>query len=455
LFKRISAIAFIWICTTVAWMILGGTIFWRTYSSDDKLQSKVGSTWGTKQQQLPPSARYWKTEQRSVEREIDGKKVVRTEPLTYAHDLPLGSSRIDVDLDLAHRQKGLLWYSTYGVRFAAEYQFTNQSAEDQLVSFSLPFPAQQAIYDDLIMEVNGRPIAFSSDTSAASGTAEVKPGETAVLHVAYRSQGMDSWEYKLGQDVAQARNFTLNMRTNFKDIDFAENTLSPTEKHATSGGWELTWKYLNLVSGFVIGTSMPERLQPGPLAGQISYFAPVSLFFFFFLMFIITTARNIELHPMNYFFLACAFFAFHLLLAYLVDHLSIHVAFALCSLVSVFLVVSYLRLVVGMRFAALEAGSAQLVYLVLFSYAFFFKGFTGLAITIGSIITLFVVMQATGRLNWTEKFAAYTPNHATESAAAVGLSNAICLADRATRYGFVSSDWIIHGSSRANPAGDD
>jgi hypothetical protein len=76
-----------------------------------------------------------------------------------------------------------------------------------------------------------------------------------------------------------------------------------------------------------------------------------------------------------------------------------------CSAVSVFLVVSYLRLVVGLRFAALEAGLAQLVYLVLFSYAFFFKGFTGLAVTIGAIVTLFVVMQMTGKVKWSEKFA--------------------------------------------------
>ena len=57
-----------------------------------------------------------------------------------------------------------------------------------------------------------------------------------------------------------------------------------------------------------------------------------------------------------------------------------------------------------MRFAAIEAGLAQLIYLVLFSYAFFFKGFTGLAITIGSIVTLFVVMQMTGRIRWEDKF---------------------------------------------------
>ena len=405
--KRIGAIAFIWLCTTVAWMILAETISSRTYTSDEKLQSKVGSTWGTKQEQSPPTAYYWTTEEKKTETEFNDKKTVRTEQVTVGHDLPPQSSRIDVDLDLNHRQKGLLWYSTYAVKFAGVYQFTNPTSETQIVNFRLPFPAQQAIYDDLLMEVNGRPLAFTSDASAASGKVEVRAGEVAVLHVAYRSQGMDSWQYKLGDDVAQARNFALNMNTNFKDIDFAANTLSPTEKRETSRGWALSWKYVNLVSGFQIGMSMPEKLQPGPLAGQISYFAPVSLFFFFFLMFIITTLRDIELHPMNYFFLASAFFAFHLLLAYLADHISIHLAFAICSLVSIFLVVSYLRLVVGMRFASVEAGSAQLIYLVLFSYAFFFKGFTGLAITIGAIATLFVVMQATGRIKWSEKFQAY------------------------------------------------
>src|SRR5579872_649985 len=392
-------------CTTVAWMILAETISSRTDISDEKLQSKVGSTWGTKQEQSPPTAYFLTSEEKKTETELNGKKTVRTESTTVGHELPPDSSRIDVDLDLNHRQKGLLWYSTYGVKFAGVYQFTNPTSETQVVNFRLPFPAQQAIYDDLLMEVNGRPVAFTSDASAASGKSEVKAGEVAVLHVAYRSQGMDIWQYRLGDNVAQAHNFTLNMRTNFKDIDFAANTLSPAEKRETAQGWTLSWKYVNLVSGFQIGMSMPDKLQPGPLAGQISNFAPVSLLFFFFLMFIITTLRNIELHPMNYFFLASAFFAFHFLLAYLVDHISIHLAFAICSLVSIFLVVSYLRLVVGMRFAAVEAGSAQLIYLVLFSYAFFFKGFTGLSITIGAIVTLFVVMQATGRIKWEEKFA--------------------------------------------------
>jgi hypothetical protein len=360
---------------------------------------------GNTQEQSPPTASYTITELRNVTREENGKSVVRTEKYETEIPVKLTASRIQVDFHLDPRQKGLLWYSTYQVQFAGDYSFRNDSADPLTFCFRFKFPAQKAVYDGLTMQVNGTKISSTTDDQGAGGQAVVGPGETAVFHIAYRSQGLNSWKYKLGDGVAQAHDLNLTMRTNFRDIDFADDTLSPTAKQRTADGWDLTWRYSDLISGFQIGMTMPEKLQPGPLAGEISYAAPVSLFFFFFLMFIITTMRNIDLHPVNYFFLATAFFAFHLLLAYLVDHISIHAAMIIASLVSIALVVSYLRLVVGIRFAALQAGTAQVIYLIVFSYAFFWKGFTGLAITIISVITLFVVMQATGRIRWSEKFA--------------------------------------------------
>jgi hypothetical protein len=320
--------------------------------------------------------------------------------------LPLESSRIRVNIHLDPRQKGLLWYSTYAVDFAGDYVFRNTTDQPQNVAFRLTFPAQKAVYDELQMKIDDQTVSVSTDEQGTVGRATILAQTDAKLHIGYRSQGLESWRYKLADGIAQAHDFQLTMQTNFREIDFADDTLSPTAKLLIPGGWELSWQYSNLVSGFQIGMTMPEKLQPGPLAGEISYAAPVSLFFFFFLMFIIATLRNIDLHPLNYFFLATAFFAFHLLLAYLVDHISIHAAMAIASFVSVLLVVSYLRLVVGMRFAALQAGTAQLIYLVLFSYAFFWRGFTGLSITVIAIITLFVVMQATGRIRWSDRFAA-------------------------------------------------
>jgi hypothetical protein len=374
--KQIAAIGFILGATSVGWFILGNTVYMRTYDSGARLKPGVGTTWGTAQTQRPPSAK------------CNGGALLPE------------SSRVDVRLGLDHRQKGLLWYSTYVVDFAGTYVFRNPGTEAAPVLFTLPFPAEKAIYDGLTMEVNQKQVVFAATPQTASTTVAVAPGETAILRVAYRSQGLDRWTYKLGDSVTQSRDFQLVMRTNFKEIDFPLNALSPTEKRERPDGWDLTWRYTNLISGFEIAMAMPEKLQPGPLAGEISYFAPVSLLLFFFLMFMITRLKGVELHPMNYFFLATAFFAFHLLLVYLVDHVSIHAAFAICSLVSIFLSISYLRLVTGWRFALVEAGLAQFVYLVLFSYAFLLRGFTGLSVTIGCILTLFVVMQLTGKVRW-------------------------------------------------------
>jgi len=421
MFKRIAAIAFIFGCTAVAWAILGSTIFYRTYNAESGLSGRVASTWGAPQAQAPPViAREWH-EQKTVEVEEKGKKTTRTESYLRSEPVKIDASRVKAGLHIDYRQKGLLWFSTYTVDFDGAYTFQNPTPREEEFVMQLPFPAQQAVYDNVQLLLDDKPLTVTFSGSQAVARTKIAPGTMGVLYAAYRSQGLDSWRYSFsrasgdgstarenadggGKEISQARDFQLLVKTDFSGFDFPDNSLSPTEKRRTANGWELEWNYQNLVSGFDIALKMPQKLQPGPLAGRISYFAPVSLFFFFFLVFILSALRGNDLHPMNYFFLACAFFAFHLLLAYLADHISIHAAFLISSIVSVVLVVSYLRLAVDLRFAMVDAGLTQLIYLVLFSYAFFFEGFTGLTVTIGSILTLFVVMQMTGRIRWEEKF---------------------------------------------------
>jgi hypothetical protein len=97
------------------------------------------------------------------------------------------------------------------------------------------------------------------------------------------------------------------------------------------------------------------------------------------------------------------------LFSYSVDHLSIGVAFALSSVVSVVMVVAYLRLVVSSKFAFYQAGIAQLVYLVGFSLAHFARGYTGLTITVLSIATVFLIMMLTGKIRWSDVLARANP----------------------------------------------
>ena len=402
---RMTAIVFIFLCTAAAWGILGSTVMLRTNNQDSNLKGAVGQLWGAPQRQLAPIVHYQTTEQVNVESTVGNKKVTTTRTETANHSLLLDGSDIKVNLNLEHRQKGLLWYSTYRVQFDSKYRLTNYTSAEHDFFFNFSLPAKDGIYDNFRLAIGGKEIPnLQFNEGKVWSSVKIAPGQSETVEVSYGSQGLDEWWYDFGGNVSQVKNFSLAMQTDFDQIDFPQSGISPTQKTPGGNGWELKWQYANLLSGVKIGMLMPRKLNPGPWVSEVSYAAPVSLFLFFFVVFLLTTIKKIKLHPMNYFFLGAAFFSFHLLLAYLVDHVSIHLAFLICSVVSIFLVVSYLRLAVGNRFAFVEAGILQFVYLVLFSYTFFFERYTGLAITILCIITLFIAMQFTGRVDWDTLF---------------------------------------------------
>jgi hypothetical protein len=389
MFKRIAAITFIYFCTVVGFVILSGTVIVRTETQDSKLRSAVRQLWGSKHIQYAPTV--------SLANKHD------TVPVEV---IPLESSDIEVKLSLKHRKKGLLWYSTYKVDFDGKYVIKNPFSEGQSLRLDYSFPAEGAVYDDFRFIIDGEPLEnISSSSGKVQQMLDTDKGQVKTVQISYKSQGMSEWQYAFGSNINQVKNFRLVIYTDFEDIDFLEKSISPTSKERSGSGWKLTWEYGNLLTGFNIGLIMPQKLNPGPWVSRVTLAAPVSLFLFFFVLFVFTTVRKVKIHPMNYFFIGAAFFSFHLLLAYLVDHISVHLAFWICSAVSVFLVVSYMRLVVGLRFALVETAIWQLIYLVLFSYTFFFRGYTGLAITILCICTLFVSMQFTGRVDWDRIFA--------------------------------------------------
>jgi len=404
--SRLVAIGFIYLCTAIAWWILAGVTSSRTHQADEGLRDRVEQLWGAPQIQQPPVAVLVRHDTSQIETEVHGVKTRKTITKRITEPVALDASDIRAALGLEPRQKGLLWYATYRVRFDAAYTLTNPQRSRQVVEIALPFPAQRAVFDDLRFEIDGKPWLQPpvAKDGRITGTVELAPEERVTLRAGYRSQGLNSWTYALGSGVSEVRNFRLALTTDFNDVDFPEGGMSPTRKELTDNGWHLVWEFRRLVAGVNIALVMPQKLQPGPLAAEISAFAPVSLFFFIVVLLAIGIVKNIELHPMHFFFLAATFFSFHLLFAYLADQVSIHVAFGTATVTSLFLTISYLRAAIGGRYAYLAAGTAQLLYLVLFSYAFFFKGMTGLAVTLGAIVTLFVLMQLTAPVNWRAVF---------------------------------------------------
>lgn len=415
---RLAAIAVIYVATAIAWAILSEVTDSRSRDTYGRLgysegggqagRASVQKLWGSAQIQRAPQAWTIHTE-KQTQLNDKGKPVAK---LVEKQDpVVLSSSRVKTDIQLDPRRKGLMWYSTYRVKFAGDYSVRNEFADKRRFFVRFAFPPGQSAYDNVLIEVKGKRVYPGADlTNGVVAPVELEPNEQAAIRVSYGSQGLDTWHYKLTDDeaVASVRDFEAVINTNCSDIDFPENCLSPTHKNY-SEGWKLAWKYGDLISGSNVGISMPQRLQPGPFASRLSHFAPVSLLFFFAVLIILGTVKGIRLHPVNYIFLAATFFSFHLLFSYLVDHLAPFQSFLVASAVSLFLTISYLRLVVDWKFSIFQAGLWQSVFLVLFTYAFFFEGYTGLTITIGAIITLAVLMQVTGRVNWDEMLARQSP----------------------------------------------
>jgi inner membrane protein involved in colicin E2 resistance len=409
--SRLLAIAVIFLGSTIAWSALGSSVVIRTGEFNQQLGREVALLWGGPHTQLAPEA--WVARPRQTTEtvvETKGGQTVSREVTKTVTDwalAPMASTRADADLDLEHRQKGLLWYDTYQVAFRGNYVFENPDAVERQLRVKFAFPAEHAIYDDFTITIDGVPAGRSGDLSKELQTfATIGPRARATLVVSYKSRGTGDWRYAFASSgVVDVRDFVFTLRTNFRAIDFPAGTMSPTEKAESGEGWQLTWRFANLVTGQAIGMDLPNRINPGPLASRITFFAPVSLLFFLTVMVVLDVLSGEQLHPMNYFFISAAFFSFHLLLAYLVDHISLHGAFALSAAVSVALVASYLRVVAGVQRRLWPAAAAQIIYLVAFSYAFFFEGLTGLAVTIGAVVTLFVLMQMTAAVKWADVFA--------------------------------------------------
>ncbi len=382
---RLIAIALIFVLAAGAWFVLAGTVDYRTNNSDQALGERVEGLWGGPQAQLAPTFS-------SVSAGKNG-------------ELDLLGSDIAADFKLDQRRKGLLWYATYTVDFSGAYRVKNTTSAPATATLALEFPSSEGQYDGFAVSVDGTPVAVTYADGSASAGFKMAPGATALVETGYHTQGLNSWSYVPTRDgVGVVKDFSLTMTTDFTQVDFPDDAVSPTDIAERDGGKTMIWSYENLVSGRPITLTMPKPMNPGPLATRISLFAPVSLLFFFAGLVLLTATQGIRLHPINYGFLAAGFFAFHLLFAYLVDRVDINLSFLIASAASVALCVGYLWMVLGAGKALVEIAVSQFVFLVLFSYSFFFEGLTGLAVTIGSVITLGYFMAKTAHVDWETVF---------------------------------------------------
>ncbi len=388
---HLFAIAFILACATVGWFILAFAMEVRSEHAGRETGDQVSGVWGPPLSQNHPRAWF------DTPNAPNGRA-----------ELPPSSSDVEITLNYEPKRRGLVWHRTYSLGVSASHVFTNPTPVPQTVYINYPLPEVpgglegfQCLLDD-------------EEENAAKG---LTPGESGVvravtlpamgsarLRVRYETRGTESWRYHF-PDRRRVTDFRLTMKLNFNEINFPVGTSSPREENRrlTAAPYSLVWDYGDILSAPDIGMDMPKRLNSGPVAARIAFFAPVSLLFFVTVLTLVAGVRRLPLHPMHVFFVAAGFFAFHLLFAYLSDLVPIQAAFAVASAVSLALVCGYLSAVCGRKMLAV-ALPAQLLYLTVFSGSFFFDGLTGITITLLAILTLALLMAFTARTDWRQVF---------------------------------------------------
>ena len=380
-------------CTTAAWFLLGAALSHRTSVSSATLQAEVSGVWGPAINQQHPQAWF------ETPNAPGGKAQVWP-----------SSSHVTAKLASEPKRRGLLWHRTYDVDVKGDYVFTNPTRIPQTFYISFPLPRDTAGLHGFEFRLgeNDDPSPTVPGTSGVVTRAILLPASGSVtLHTGYATRGTDTWRYDF-PDNRRIAGFKLTMHTNFPDINFPVGTGSPSQRRPDQQGFTLVWDYPDVLAAPSIGMEMPKRLNAGPVASRIAFFAPVSLLFFVTIVLLIGAMKGIPLHPMHVFFISAGFFAFHLLFAYLVDLLPLIPSFGISAATSVLLVCGYLKAVGGGSLFKI-ALPAQSVYLVLFSASFFIDGLTGITLAILGVVTLALLMLLTARIDWRNFFAKKPP----------------------------------------------
>ena len=380
-------------CTAAAWFMLGAALSYRTSESSATLQQEVSGVWGPALTQEHPQA-WFETP---------------NAPGGKAQIMP-SSSLVTVDLASQPKRRGLLWHRTYEVGVKCDYVFTNPTKIPQTFYISFPLPEKTAGLHGFEFQL-GDSDSQSESTPGQAGVVTrailLPASATVTLHTGYQTRGTDTWSYHFPNNQRIA-GFKLTMHTDFPDINFPVGTGSPGTRTRRDKGFTLVWDYPDVLAAPSIGMDMPKRLNAGPVAARIAFFAPVSLLFFVTIVLLIGAIKGTPLHPMHVFFISAGFFAFHLLFAYLVDLLPLLPSFGIAAATSVLLVSGYLKAVGGTKLFRI-ALPAQAVYLVLFSASFFIDGLTGITLAVLGVITLALLMFLTAGIDWKTFFARKPP----------------------------------------------
>ncbi len=158
---RLLAIFAIFITASVAWLVLGAS--WARDPAPRAASSarRWPTSGASPEAQAGPALTFsWEAPRETdrtettngVERHIREHAMVQ-----QSQDVSVASTRVDVDLHLDQRLKGLMWYSLYDVGFRGRWQYVHTLPDKGTLHVLFRFPDRQGVYDAFSFVVDGKP----------------------------------------------------------------------------------------------------------------------------------------------------------------------------------------------------------------------------------------------------------------------------------------------------------
>jgi hypothetical protein len=182
---------------------------------------------------------------------------------------PFVSARHQVTLRQSPRKKGSAFYGGYETDCDFVWKLRNPADTRQKCRLTFPLPATGAMYDSLVVAVNGQDFLPQMKIQDASLVLQrdVQANETLDLHIAFKSRGLSYWYFQV-REPREIRDFILTL--NLPDLpkaklNYPDGCMTPTkiEPSKDNQGCVLTYRLDHALTGKGMGISLPELPQPG------------------------------------------------------------------------------------------------------------------------------------------------------------------------------------------------
>jgi hypothetical protein len=182
------------------------------------------------------------------------------------------------------RQKGSAFYNGFETNLTLDYDIINDSEFKTDAFFFLPLSKNQALYDNFVINVNGKDISEKLRFSGkdVNWTMQMNPAEVWKVNIRYQTRGLDYFYYQIPYS-RQIKDFNFKLviyDLPVAEINYPGGCIPPTKEILPTEdkkGSILEWQFNNTITTAGMGIALPAPEQPGERTTLVLASSPYAL----------------------------------------------------------------------------------------------------------------------------------------------------------------------------------